>query len=51
MELLSFNELDFFMMSLAMMGLDTGPLVRVLFHFALVNPLVVLVNPLVVFVA
>ena len=39
------------MMSLTMMGLDTGPLVRSLSHFALVNPLVVLVNPSVVFVA
>ena len=34
-----------------MMGLDTGPLVHALFHFDLVNPLVVLVNMLVMFVA
>ena len=34
-----------------MMGLDLGPSVSELSHFALVNPLVVLVNLLVVFVA
>ena len=46
------------MMSLTMMGLTPGPLVRALFLFALINPsvvltipLVVLVNPLVVFLA
>ena len=39
------------MMSLTMMGLDPGPLVRALFHFSLMNPLVVLANLLVVFVA
>ena len=37
--------------SLTMMGLDSGPLVRSLFHFPLVNPLVVLVNFLLVSVA
>ena len=36
------------MMSLTMMGLDPGPLVRALFRFALMNPLVVLMNILVV---
>ena len=36
------------MMNLTMMGLYPGPLVRFLFRFALVNPLVVLVNLLVV---
>ena len=33
-----------------MMCLDQDPLVHVLFHFDLANPLVVLENPLVVFV-
>ena len=37
------------MMSLTMMGLDPGPLVRALFHFTLMNPLIVLVDLLVVF--
>ena len=39
------------MTSLTMMGQTPGPLVRALFLFALMNPLVVLVNPLVVSVA
>ena len=39
------------MMSLTMMGLVSGTLVRALFYFALINPLVVLVNMLVVIVA
>ena len=39
------------MISLTMMGLDPGPLVHVLFHFALVNMLGVLVDLLVMFVA
>ena len=38
-------------MSLTMIGLDPGLLVRTIFLFAMMNPLVVLVNPLVVFVA
>ena len=38
------------MMSLTIMDLDPGPLLRALFHFALDNLLVVLVNQLVVFV-
>ena len=38
------------MMSLTMMGLTPGPLVRALFLFALKNPLVMLTTPLVVFV-
>ena len=36
------------MMSLAMMGLTPGPLVRALFFFALMNLLVLLYTPLVV---
>ena len=35
-------------MSLTIMGLTPGPLVRALFLFALMNPLVVLETPLVV---
>ena len=37
------------MMSLTMMGLDPGPLIRTIFHFDLMNTLVVLENLLVVF--
>ena len=36
------------MMSLAMMGLTLGPMVRVVFLFTFMNPLVVLETPLVV---
>ena len=39
------------MMSLTMMGLDPGLLVRVLFLFTMKNILVMLTTPLVVFVA
>ena len=39
------------MMSLTMMGLDPGPLVRAILHFSQMNLLVVLVNMLVVLVA
>ena len=39
------------MMSLTMMGLTLGPLVRALFLFAFKNPWVVLTTPLVMFVA
>ena len=39
------------MMSMIMMCLDPDPLVHVLFHFDLANPLVVLENPLVVLAA
>ena len=39
------------MMSLTLMGLTPGPLVRALFLFALKNPLVVFTTLLVVFVA
>ena len=35
-------------MNMTMMGLDPGPLVLAIFHFALMNPLVVLANLLVV---
>ena len=41
----------FFMMNLTIMDLDPVPLVRAIFHFSLVNLLLVLVNPLAVFVA
>ena len=41
----------FSMMSLKIMGLDPGPMVRALFLFALMSLLVVLENLLVVFVA
>ena len=39
------------MMNLTILGLDPGPLVHALFHFALENPLAVMVNPLVLSVA
>ena len=51
LQLLIFNELDFLMMSLKMMGLDPGLLVHALLLYAMINLLVVLENPLVVFVA
>ena len=39
------------MISLAMMGLTPGPLVHVIFIFALMNPVVVLKNMFVMFMA
>ena len=39
------------MMSMTMMGLTLGPLVRALFLFALAIPLVMLLTPLVIFMA
>ena len=49
--LLSIDELNFLMMSLMMIGMDPGPLIRALFHFPLMNLLVLLENPLFVFMA
>ena len=41
----------FLMISVTMMGMSTGTLVRAIYHFALINMLVVLANVLVVFVS